>query len=194
MTIIGLTGPTGAGKTTVAAALQERGLFVVDADVAARQVMLPGSPVLKALAQTFGTEILLPDGSLDRKALAACAFACEENVQTLNRLTHPAIDRLLFAQIAEHADAPAAVIDAAALIESGIDKKCDLVAVVLAPVETRLSRIMARDGLSPKEARLRIGAQKDDSYYRAHADVVLMNDADHDLRSELDKLLERLPL
>lgn len=191
--IIGLTGPTGAGKSTVADALRSRGFYIADADAAARKVMQPGSPVLKALARVFGADILLPDGSPDRKVLASRAFASEENVQTLNRLTHPAIDRVLFDEIAMHTDAPAAVIDAAALIESGIAAKCDLVAVVLAPVQTRLSRIMARDGLTREAALLRIGAQKDDAFYLSHADVVLRNDAEHDLPSEITKLLERLP-
>ena len=194
MTIIGLTGPTGAGKSTVAARLAEKGLYVADADAAARRVMRSGSPVLTALADAFGADILLPDGSLDRKKLAARAFATDETVQTLNRLTHPAITETLFAEIAAHADAPAAVIDAAALFESGMDARCDLVAVVLADVQTRLSRILLRDGLTHEEALRRISAQKDDDYYISRADVVLFNDGRHDLSAELFKLTERLSL
>ena len=194
MTIIGLAGPTGAGKSTVAAKLREKGLFIVDADQTARQVMQPGSPVLTALAQAFGADILLPDGSLNRKTLAARAFATEETVQTLNRLTHPAITEKLFADIAAQSAAPAAVIDAAALFESGMDVRCDLVAVVLADRQTRLARIMARDGLTESEALRRIGAQKDDDYYISRADVVLYNDGAHDLSAELCKLTERLSL
>ena len=194
MMIIGLTGPTGAGKSTVASLFRARGLYIADADLAARKVMQPGSPVLADVANAFGADVLLPDGSLDRRTLALRAFASEEGVQTLNRLTHPAIDRLLFSDIALHADAPAAVIDAAALIESGIFEKCDLVAVVLAPLEMRLSRIMARDGLSRADAMLRIGAQKDDAFYTSHADVTLWNDGAHDLQTQIDQLMERLPV
>ena len=194
MKIIGLTGPTGAGKSTVSDALRAHGLYIADGDAAARAIMQPGSPVLAELAQAFGADILLPDGSLDRKALAARAFASPEQTALLNRLTHPAIDRILFAGIEAHADRPAAVIDAAALIESGMDQKCDLLAVVLAPLDVRLRRIMARDGLTREEAMLRVGAQKDDAFYASRADVVLCNDGAHDLRSEIEKILERIPL
>ena len=193
MTIIGLTGPTGAGKSTVAQLLRERGLYIADADAAARAVMQPGSPVLNDLARAFGADILRPDGSLDRKALASRAFASEAGVQTLNRLTHPAIGRFLSAGIAAHPDAPAAVIDAAALIESGLCETCDLVAAVLAPPDVRLARILARDALTRDEAMLRIGAQKDDDFYVSHADVVIRNDG-RDLQKEIDMLLERLSL
>ena len=193
MTIIGLTGPTGAGKSTVAQMLRARGLYIADADAAARAVMQSGSPVLADLARAFGADILLPDGSLDRKALASRAFASAEGVRTLNRLTHPAIDRFLFDEIAAHPEAPAAVIDAAALIESGICEKCDLIAVVLAPLDVRLSRIMERDRLSRDDALLRVGAQKEDDFYLAHADVTLWNDGTRDLQTQIDKLLERLP-
>lgn len=194
MTIIGLTGPTGAGKSTVSAALRERGFFIADGDAAARHILLPGSFVLRDLAQTFGADILLPDGSLDRRELARRAFASPENTQILNRLTHPAIERMLFDEIAAHADCPAAVIDAAALIESGIDRKCNLLAVVLAPVDVRLRRIMARDGLSREDAETRIRAQRDDAFYTARADVVLHNDGRHDLDTEIRKILERVPV
>lgn len=193
MIVIGLTGPTGAGKSTVAAMLRARGLYIADADLAAREILSPGSPVLQAVCASFG-DVLQPDGSLDRKALAKRAFACEENVRTLNRLTHPAIERYLFAQIEANASGcAAAVIDAAALIESGIADKCDLVAVVTAPREVRLARIMARDGLTPEQALQRIGAQKDDAFYTAHADVVLLNDGVRELAPQVQTLLERIP-
>ena len=86
MTIIGLTGPTGAGKSTISSLLAERGFLILDGDRIARDVMQPGSPLLRSLAEAFGGDILLPDGALDRRLLARRAFASEENTALLNAL------------------------------------------------------------------------------------------------------------
>ncbi len=194
MFVIGLTGPTGSGKSTFSAMLRESGFFVADADAAARAVVQAGSPVLDELCEAFGADILGSDGTLCRKTLAARAFSSPENVRRLNALTHPAIERTLFAQIAAHPEARGAVIDAAALIESGISEKCDLIAVVLAPGEERLRRIMLRDGLTEAQARQRMQAQPPDAFYLEKADVVLRGYAPFDPQTELRKLLERVPV
>lgn len=194
MFVIGLTGPTGSGKSTFSAMLRESGFFVADADAAARAVVQAGSPVLDELCEAFGADILGPDGTLCRKTLAARAFSSPENVRRLNALTHPAIERTLFAQIAAHPEARGAVIDAAALIESGISEKCDLIAAVLAPGEERLRRIMLRDGLTEAQARQRMQAQPPDAFYLEKADVVLRGYAPFDPQTELRKLLERVPV
>ena len=194
MYIIGLTGPTGSGKSTFSAMLASRGFYVADGDRAARAVVQPGSPLLLRLAEAFGADILAPDGSLDRALTAKRAFSTPESVQTLNALMHPAIERFLFDEIAQHTDCRGAVIDAAALIESGIADKCDLLAVTLAPRETRLARIMQRDGLTSEQAEARMHAQPDDSFYTDCADVVLLGFAPHDPETELHKLLERVPV
>lgn len=194
MFVIGLTGPTGSGKSAFAAMLRERGFCVADADAAARQVVQAPSPVLDALCEAFGADILEDDGTLCRRRLAERAFSTPENTRKLNALTHPAIERVLFSEIAAHPDARGAVIDAAALIESGIAEKCDLVAVVLAPPEERFHRIMLRDGLTRAQAQSRMKAQPSDAFYLEKADVVLRGYAPYDPQTELDKLLERVPL
>lgn len=191
MTIIGLTGPTGAGKSTVSGRLREMGFYIADGDAIARQVVEPGEPLLQKLAEAFGEDILT-DGALNRRELARRAFADEENLQKLNGLMHPAIEKRMFEAIAAHPDCRGAVIDAAALIESGIYKRCDLLAVVTAPVSVRLQRIMERDNLSEADARVRIGAQHEESFYTDKADVVLRNYPPYLLDEEIGKLLERL--
>lgn len=192
MQIIGLTGPTGAGKSTVCKVLSEMGFYIADGDVIARECTEKGSPLLPKLSEAFGEDILV-DGELDRKKLARRAFSTEEGVLRLNKLMHPEIERRMFEAIAAHPEAKGAVIDAAALIESGIYKRCDLLCVVLADVDIRLRRVMARDGISEEDARIRIGAQKDDDFYLRHADAVIYNNGDEKaVEAEIRKLMERI--
>ena len=189
--IVGLTGQTGAGKSTVAAKLREKGLCIIDGDVAAREIMVPGSSVLTTLAAEFGNDILNKDGSLNRKLLASRAFANRENTLKLNGITHPVITRLVKKKIkeAEKRGARAAVIDAAALLESGIAPLCELIAVITAPEEERLGRIMRRDKLSRAEALKRVGAQLDEDWYRSHADIVLSTYPPEKADSEVERLI-----
>ena len=91
MILVGLTGGIGSGKSTVSAALAERGAVIVDADAIVREVQQPGSPVLAALAERFGSEVIAADGSLDRAAVATLAFSDPENLKALNAIVHPAV-------------------------------------------------------------------------------------------------------
>ncbi len=189
--IVGLTGQTGAGKSTVAAKLAAKGVYVIDGDAAAREIMVPGASVLQTLAAVFGEDILNQDGSLNRKLLASRAFANRENTLKLNRITHPVITRLVKKKIeqAEKRGERAAVIDAAALLESGIAPLCELIAVITAPEEERLGRIMRRDKLNRSEALKRISAQLSEDWYRSHADIVLTTFPPEKANSEVEKLI-----
>ncbi len=175
--VLGLTGPSGAGKSTVAARLLKRGASVIDCDAVTRSPALYGPETLGKLAETFGREILLPDGTLDRRALARRAFASPEGTAALNRITHPVTLAHIRRLVREEAERGAKVIvlDAPTLFESGANALCRRVAVVTAPEETRLSRIMARDGLSEADARVRLSAQKPETFYTERADFVLEN-------------------
>lgn len=177
MTVIGLTGPTGAGKGEVGRVLASRGAMVIDTDRLAREVVAKGEPTLDALVKAFGRDILLPDGTLDRAALAAKAFADREAHARLNAITHPAIiarsrDLLIACK------APVAVIDAPLLFEAGMDALCDITLAVLACADVRKARIMARDGIDDARAAARMRAQPDDAFYRERADYTLYNDGD----------------
>ncbi len=185
---IGLTGGTGAGKSTVARLLAGHGAVVVDADVLAREVLAPGSPGLAAVATEFGTGVLGPDGALDRAALAAAAFATDERRRALEAITHPRIaerTRELFT--AAPADA-IVVHDVPLLVEKGMGPAYHLVVVVDADVETRVSRLAAR-GMSVTDARARIRAQATREQRLAAADVWLDNDGGD---AELAAAVERL--
>ena len=174
---IGITGPTGAGKTTALGALEDLGACVIDADAVYHQLLADSAPLRSALADRFGPAILDGAGKVDRKALGAVVFGDPAALADLNGITHRfirgAIDRLL-AQ-AETEGRPAAAIDAIALIESGLGEICDTVVGVLAPAEVRVRRIMAREGISEDYAHSRVAAQQGDGFYRAHCAHILEN-------------------
>ena len=168
--VLGLTGPTGAGKSAVAGMLAAAGLPVLDADKIAREVVEPGSPCLAALARAFSPDILRPDGTLDRKRLAALAFQDDASAKKLSAVTHPAIIARSLARLQEWeaAGCRAAVVDAPLLYESGMDAICGLVAAVIAPEDLRLKRILARDGITEQEARRRMAVQPDEALSLIH--------------------------
>ncbi|WP_394616639.1 dephospho-CoA kinase [Lentzea sp. JNUCC 0626] len=172
---VGLTGGIGSGKSTVARLLAANGAVVIDADKLAREVLEPGSDGLKEVVKAFGEDVLNADGTLDRAALAAKAFATEEARQTLNGITHPRIGALTGQRMAE-APADAVVVhDIPLLVERDIAAVYHLVIVVYADEETRLERLVGSRGMDPQDARNRIAAQATDEQRRAVADVWLDN-------------------
>lgn len=195
MLILGLTGKTGAGKSTVAAHLKEKGCFIIDGDVVAREIVTSGSPALKELSDAFGEDVLLADGSLDRKKLAQKAFSSKESTDLLNRITHPYIKKR-FVELAEQAQNEGfavAIIDAAALLESDCKDLCEKIIVVYADESIRLERILLRDKITKEQAMTRINGQKDDNYYLTQADVIINNSGTNSLFNELEKLKELIP-
>ena len=193
--VVGLTGPTGSGKSEVSRRLTEAQLPVIDADVLARRVVEPGTECLKRLAETFSEDILNDDGSLNRRQLARRAFATPEDTALLNSLTHPYIigltNQILMRM--EQTHELAAVIDAPLLFESGMDAVCDMTVAVISPAERRLARIMDRDGLTEAQARSRMAAQQPAAYYTSRAAVVLQNDGDLKLlQKRADALAARI--
>ncbi len=190
MKIFGLTGKTGAGKSTVAELLKEKGFFIIDGDVVAREIVLPGKPALAKLCESFGEEILLADGSLDRKELAKRAFCTPENTALLNEITHPFI-KSRFEELINEASEKGferVIIDAAALLESDCKDLCQKIIVVHAPSDVRLERILSRDKITKEQALIRMNGQKDDEYYLSQADYVIRNYGDFDLKKEIEFL------
>jgi dephospho-CoA kinase len=158
--VIGLTGPIGCGKSTVASWLGELGAAVVDADLLAREVTAPGSPGLAAAVASFGPAILLDDGSLDRAALARIVFADPAALARLEAIVHPAVRPLILRQIkaARAAAAPAVVVEAIKLVEGGLAELCDEVWLVTCDEDEQLARLLGR-GTARADARARIAMQ-----------------------------------
>lgn len=175
MKIIGITGPTGAGKTTALNALRALGAEVIDADGVYHALLEEDEGLQKALRAAFGEQIQDKEGRIDRKALAEAVYP--DRMAELNALTHPAILAAIDRRVEEarQAGRPAVAIDAIGLIESGLGESCGAVVAVLAPAEVRVGRIMARDGVDEAYARRRVAAQKSDEFYRAHSGYVLEN-------------------
>ena len=173
--VIGLTGQTGAGKTTVGKKLENLGYHIIDTDILARKAV-ENPEVIGALCKEFGEDIVV-DGILDRRETARRAFASPEGRNMLNAITHPEITRLTVEEIhkAQKNGAKAAVIDAALLFESCMTALCTKTVSVVAKKEIRLERIMTRDGISESDALLRMNAQPDEEYYREKADIVIEN-------------------
>ncbi|OBI57619.1 dephospho-CoA kinase [Mycobacterium sp. E787] len=172
---IGLTGGIGAGKSALSAAFAKRGAVIVDGDVIAREVVRPGTEGLEALVEAFGDDILLPDGSLDRPALAAKAFRDDEARQRLNGIVHPLVGKRRAEIIASVPDDSVVVEDIPLLVESGMAPLFPLVVVVHADVEVRVRRLVDQRGMPEEDARARIAAQASDEQRRAVADIWLDN-------------------
>lgn len=190
MKVIGLTGPTGAGKTTVLNLLRDRGAMVLDCDLLWYEMVDRNPQIRKDLEKAFGP-VFLPDGKLDRRSLGGIVFGNEGKLRELNAIVFyhmgAEVRRRLCA--AAGSGLRTFAIDAVNLLESGLGELCDITVAVLAPEERRISRIMVRDGIGPEMAVRRVRAQKPDEYYRTHAGAVLEN---NDSREELLRQAETL--
>lgn len=193
MKLVGLTGGIGSGKSTVSAALAERGAVVIDADAVVRDVQQPGSPVLKALVERFGTEILNEDGSLDRGALAVIAFADVEAVNDLNAIVHPAVGLEINRRVMEQVRGDRVVVLDIPLLTENPRGGLQGIIVVDVPVETQVARLVQFRGFSEADARARIARQATRTQRLATADFVVHNtDGVEDLPPQIDKLWEWL--
>lgn len=163
---IGITGPTGAGKTTALNVLTELGAHIIDADQVYHDLLAHSAPMGDALTARFGSAILDETGQVDRKALGSVVFADPTALADLNAITHRFIIEEIDRQAAqaETEGRSAVAIDAIALIESGVGETCDAVVGILAPREIRIRRIMAREGIPEDYARKRVDAQQGDDF------------------------------
>jgi len=190
--VVGLTGGIGSGKSAVAEALARRGADVVDADVAARAVVAPGTTALAAIAERFGSNVICADGSLDRAALRRLVFADTNARHWLEALTHPLIGALLRKQLAA-ARSPYAVLVSPLLLEGSQRDLCDVVVVVDVPEPIQVERTMARDGNDETLVRRIMAAQLPREARCKAADIVIDNSGNlADLECVADDLHQSL--
>ena len=181
MKIIGITGPTGAGKTTALNEITKLGGIVIDCDAVYHDLLEQSEPMRRELTARFGASILGGEGRIDRKALGQAVFQDTEALQALNAITHRYVKKDITRIIANATIEKKVVvaIDAIALIESGLGEKCDAVVGIIAPAELRIRRIMVREGISEEYARMRVSAQKDEAYFRANCTYILENNEEN---------------
>ena len=169
--ILGITGGTGCGKTTLLQLIQQRGGLVLDCDEIYHQLLISDRALLEALHQRF--PLAFSDGSFDRKKLGSIVFADARALRDLNAITHSAIRQEVERRLEDVP--PLAAIDAIGLFESGLNRLCDLTVAVTAPEEARVQRLMQRDSISPEYARSRIAAQPSARWFAERCDAVLEN-------------------
>ena len=174
---IGLTGQTGAGKTTVSQQFADAGFAVINADTVAREVVAVGAPCLEALRRVFGADILLPDGQMNRPAVAALIFGDAAQKARYEAIIYPYITRAIRQKVQYFADSGhhAVILDAPTLFESGIDRFCNIVISVIASRDVRKARILQRDTLTEFQAEQRMNAQHSEDFFRAHSEAVIEN-------------------
>lgn len=176
MTVIGLTGGTGSGKTSALYALRSLGAEIIDCDELYHELLETNDALTAEIGARF--EGVVTDGKLDRRALGRIVFANEKALAELNAITHGFVRDEVAARLKKWSDEgkKLAAVDAIALFESRIGELCDWVVGITAPPDVRVKRITARDGVSEESARLRIAAQKPDSWFEERCDYVLKND------------------
>lgn len=196
MKIIGLTGLTGAGKSTIAQKLMAYGCYHIDADKVAREVINNNENVKNKLKERFGDDVITSDGTTNRPLLASRAFADEQSTLDLNDITHPAVIEEIKSIIKdmEEVGYRGVIIDAIALFESGLADLCNFNVAVVAPKEIRLERIMKRDNITEEKALERINAQKDESFFTSRADFVLWNYPPYDINVEIKPITLQIGL
>ncbi len=190
--IMGLTGKTGAGKSTVSSFIKENGAYIIDGDVVARAVLKDNKSLLNKLNNAF-SGILNEDGTLNRKALAKKAFADKESTNRLNSILHPVInDYIMIETQRAFAEFDIVLVDAAAIIESGFADSCDYLLVCEAPFDVRKERIIKRDSLSEEDALVRMNGQKADEFYNSKADYIIKNYPPYSAEEQTKKILSEI--
>ena len=195
MLVIGLTGPTGAGKGEVANIFAHYKIPVINADHVYHTLITPPSSCLQELVETFGKKILTPNGNLDRRALGGIVFNDPAAREKLNSIAHRYVMEEVKNQMERfrREGVPVAVFDAPQLFEAGAHKACGAVISVLADRGLRMERIIKRDNISAEAAMRRILAQKSDDFFKTHSDYIVENNGNlESLTPQVHRILKEL--
>lgn len=190
MFVLGITGPSGAGKGTACKILESKGFYHIDTDCLVPDLY---SVALPKLVEAFGPQIQ-ENGIVNRKQLGAVAFSSSENTERLNSILHPLVMKKVSELISEakRKGFTRVAVDGAALHEAHGETVCDEILCILAPRETRLERILARDGVTEELALLRLNAQKSDEYYRERSDRTIVNQNLVQLETDLNDYVKEI--
>ncbi len=188
--VIGLTGGIGTGKSTVSEYLASKGFEIIDADLIARQIVQPGSPLLDKIGSTFGTRFILPDGSLDRKALGTYVFQDSARKKQLDDIMMGSIVSDIRERIENAKNR--VIVDAPLLFEAGLDADVDYIWLVDASDEVRIRRVCARDNISAGQVKDRISSQMPQSEKAAKSDEIIDNSgSEEELYRQIDRLIKK---
>lgn len=195
MKVIGVTGSSGSGKTTLSKILNKRDdVKVIDADKVVKEMSVQGTEYLNSIKETFGQEVFLEDGNLNRKALARKIYNDNTSRENLNKLTFNYVVKEIITRIQniKNQDIKFAIIDAPLLFESELDKCCDYVIALVADEELKIRRICKRDNIDEETAKSRLNIQNEDSYYTEKSDFVIHNRENCDLQAEIEKIFKAI--
>ncbi len=191
--IIGLSGGSGSGKSTVCLELEKYGCVIVDADKIYKDLTLPGKDLVLKIRELFGAECApAPDYALDRRYLSSIVFSDKDKLIQLNELTHKEVVKEIHRRINDN-KGKNIILDVPLLYESGLDKECDEIWAVVADLETRVNRLLVRDGISREEIEKRIASQISDEERIAKSNLVIYNDTISDTQEQIKTIAkERL--
>lgn len=185
--LIGLTGQSGAGKTTVSKVFQENGYEILNADLIARNLQENGA-VIDILAQEFGQQVITDEGKLNRKILANIVFSDKKELEKLNNIMFPLVTHQVI-QLSEKSNKNKILLDAPQLFESGVNKMCYFTLAVTAPRETLITRIMNRDNITEEMANKRLSKQHSEEFFKENADFIINNNGSE---NELKKFTQHI--
>lgn len=196
MKIVGITGSSGAGKTTVSKLLSEnKNIQVIDCDEVAKKITVPGNIYLETIKKELGSQYILIDGNLNRKMLAEAIYNDKEKLEKLNSITFKyVVEEILqeIENIKKQKDIEIIAIDAPLLFESNLNEKCDYIISLIADEKIKIARICKRDNIEPDVARKRLKIQKEDSFYIEKSDFIIKNNNEINLKNTLDEILSKI--
>lgn len=193
--VIGLTGGIASGKSTISSIFKAVGWPVIDADLIARQIVMPGSKGLEQIVSRFGSQMLNSDGTLDRKKLGKTVFDDQKKLNDLDKIEHPLIQEAIDDQLAEFKKQhlPVVVLDVPLLFETGMDEECDLTVLAVVDQATQLKRLMKRDQIEKADAIKKIDSQMSLKEKMQRADVIIDNNGTPEqTRSQVAELVDRV--
>ncbi len=192
MLVFGITGGSGAGKSTASEVLLEQGIYVIDGDKVARKVTEPGEECLNVLSMYLGREILNADGTMNRARTAEIVFGNPEKLAILNEVTHKYINKAIVSDL-EAKKPSIAALDGAVIIGSPVEENCKFIVSVISDVDVRIKRIIERDCVSEEVARKRIAAQPPEEFYIENSKYIIKNNGtESELRDEVIKTVNKI--